>query len=291
MTSEDHGNDEAQSMRTALVIEGGAMRGVFSTGLLDCFLEAGFDPFDFYVGVSSGASNLAAFLAEMPGRNKKIYVDYSLRPEFIDAFRFLSGGHLMDLDWLWNTTIREIRLDLKKIYEKGKPFLVVLTDVQSGDAVYKETSANDLEHLLKASSALPLLYRACPLLDGRQMTDGGVTDAIPVGKAIALGAKRIMVVRSRRHGYLKHKDPLDFFIRWHMRRYPALVKVMAGRVTRYNESIRLIANPPGGVVVVEVSPPNDFHVSRLCRDKTILEEGYDQGRSAAADAIERWKSA
>lgn len=92
----------------ALVVEGGALRGVFSTGVLDGFLEAGFHPFDFFIGVSSGASNLAAYLAGMKGRNRKIYLDYSLRPEFISLARFLRGGHLMDLDWLWEITIREI---------------------------------------------------------------------------------------------------------------------------------------------------------------------------------------
>ena len=111
-----------QSMATALVVEGGALRGVFSTGILDGFLESRFNPFDFYLGVSSGASNLAAYLAEMIGRNKRIYTDYSLRPEFIDPVRFLRGGHLMDLDWLWDTTIREIRLDLQRIYAKAETF-------------------------------------------------------------------------------------------------------------------------------------------------------------------------
>ena len=195
-------------MATALIVEGGALRGVFSTGILDGFLEVQFNPFDFYMGVSSGASNLAAYLAEMIGRNKRIYTDYSLRPQFINMARFLRGGHLMDLDWLWDTTIREIRLDLQRIYVKGKPFIVVLTDVQTGEAIYKQTSAHDLEHVLKASSAMPLFYRSYPIVDARPMTDGGVADAIPIGKAIDLGARRIMVIRSRHRDYLKHTIPL-----------------------------------------------------------------------------------
>ena len=95
-----------------LLVEGGAMRGIFTTGVLDGFLEARFNPFDLFIGVSSGAANLAAYLAEMPKRNFRIYTDYSLRPEFISFKRFIRGGHLMDLDWLWEKTIAEIRLDL-----------------------------------------------------------------------------------------------------------------------------------------------------------------------------------
>ena len=79
-----------QSSESALVVEGGALRGVFSTGLLDGFLEAQFNPFDLFIGVSSGASNLAAYLAGMIGRNKRIYIEYSLRPVPLRTKKFLS---------------------------------------------------------------------------------------------------------------------------------------------------------------------------------------------------------
>jgi predicted patatin/cPLA2 family phospholipase len=175
-----------QSLGAELVVEGGALRGVFSTGLLDGFLEAQFNPFDLFIGVSSGASNLAAYLARMIGRNGRIYREYSLSPDFISFSKFFRGGHLLDLDWLWDVTIREIRLDLEAVYSHGKPFFVVLTDVQTGDAIYHLTSARDLEQVLKASSAVPLLYRGYPKVGGRPITDGGVADALPVGEAMDL---------------------------------------------------------------------------------------------------------
>jgi len=273
---------------SALVVEGGALRGVFSTGLLDGFLEAGFNPFDFFIGVSSGASNLAAYLAEMRGRNRKIYLDYSLRPEFISLWRFVRGGHLMDLDWLWEITIREIRLDLPVIYSKGKPFIVVLSDAQTGKAVYRVTGAQDLEHLLKASSAMPILYRRFLEVDGRPAADGGLTDALPAGEAIRRGARRVMVIRSRPRGYLKRPGPSDIFLRRHLRRFPLLQAAVAARIQRYNESVALIRKPPEGVSIVEICPPDNFRVSRLSRDSRILREGYEQGRALAADAIARW---
>ncbi len=184
------------SCDTALVVEGGGMRGIFSTGLLDGFLEHQFDPFLMYVGVSAGATSIAAFLAGMHGRNKKIYTDLSVRPEFISLWRFLRGGHLMDLDWLWNLTISRMRLDLPKIYGKNKPFLVGMTSVETGRPLFKETDAGNLEQVLKASSALPVFYRGFLTIDHQQMTDGGVSDPIPVGEALRRGATRIMVVRS-----------------------------------------------------------------------------------------------
>jgi len=276
--------------KTALVVEGGALRGVFSTGLLDGFLEADFNPFDLYLGVSSGASNLAAYLAGMKGRNGRIYRDYSLRPEFMDVGRFLRGGHLLDLDWLWETTIREIRLDLSTIYARGKPFLVVLTDVQTGQALYRETTAEDLEHTLKASSAMPLIYRNYPEVDGRPTADGGIADALPAGEAIRRGARRIMVIRSRPRDYLKRPGLSDRLLGRYVRPYPPLGEAVEKRVLRYNESVALIRKPPEGIDVVEICPPADFRVSRLSRNRRVLDEGYEQGRTLAAEAIRRWEA-
>ncbi len=280
---------EQQAIDTALVVEGGALRGVFSTGLLDGFLEARFNPFDLFIGVSSGASNLAAYLAGMNGRNRRVYLDYSLRPDFIDFMRFLRGGHLIDLDWLWGITIREIRLDLATICARTQPFVVVLTDVQTGAVVYRRTNALDLEQLLKASSAVPLLYRDYPRIEGRPMTDGGVADAIPVGEAIRRGARRIMVIRSRQRDFVKRNGPSEYLLRWYVRGYPFLQQAVATRVRRYNDTVALIRRPPEGVVIVEICPPANFRVSRLSQDLSVLQEGYDQGRTTAAEAMALWE--
>jgi len=275
----------------ALVVEGGAMRGVFAAGVLDLFLERGFNPFDLYLGVSAGAGNLAAYLAEMPGRNLRIFTDYSRRPQFIRPARFLRGGHLMDLDWLWRITIAEIRLDLPRIYARGKPLLVGLTDVATGRAVYRETGPDDLEGVLKASSALPILYRGFPRVDGRPMADGGLSDGLPVQAALARGARRLMVVRSRPRGYRKRAGLLQTALRWRLRPWPALQAAVAARVPRYNAAVDLLRRPPAGVAVVEVCPPEGFRPSRLGRDLTALEEGYRQGRAAGAEALARWPHA
>lgn len=275
-------------LKTALVVEGGAMRGVFSTGLLDGFLGAGFSPFDLFIGVSSGASNIAAYLAQMQGRNAGIYLDYSLRKEFLSYSRFISGGHLLDLDWMWETTIREVRLDLPVIYARRRPFIAVLTDVLTGSAFYKLTGAEDLEQTLKASSAMPLVYRGFPLLDGRPFTDGGLADPLPVKAAIERGATKIMVVRSRLKGYRKKKSVFDMIVLRHVRDYPLLKEAIKRRVDIYNESVDLISRPPAGVSIIEVCPPDNFRVSRLTRNRSVLEEGYNQGRTAARKAMEWW---
>ncbi len=265
------------------------MRAVFSAGVLDQFLRDGFNPFDLYVGVSAGAGNLAAFLAEMPGRNLKLYCDYSRRAPFKSFSRFLTGGHLLDLDWLWKTTISEIRLDLKTIYAKGLPLVVGMTDVKTGRSVFRDTDANDLEHVLKASSALPLLYRDFPIVGGQAMTDGGLTDAIPVKEAIRRGAKKIMVIRTRPRHYRKRGNPLDRIAAWKLRSLPELRRAMLDRADAYNRTVELLRNPPEDIRILEVCPPTSFRPSRLTGSAMKLLSGYRQGRRAGQVAVADWQ--
>lgn len=227
------------------------------------------------VGVSAGAGNLAAYLAEMPRRNLKIYTDYSLRPEFISVFRFLRGGHLMDLDWLWAATISEVRLDLPTIYAKQKPLVDCLTDVHTGKAVYKQTRAQNLEHVLKASSALPFIYRDFPEVDGRPMADGGLVDPIPVEEALRRGASHIMVIRSRPKQYKKRDSSLQRVLEWKLRGFPLLRTAMAKRVQKYDDTISLIRRPPPGISITEICPPMNFSPSRLSRNPRALFQGYE----------------
>jgi len=272
----------------ALIVEGGAMRGVFSAGVLDGFLEAGFNPFDLLIGVSSGAANIAAYLAEMPERNLKIFTDYSLRKEFISFGRFLSGGHLMDLDWLWDVTIADVRLDLRTIFSKDKLFLIGLTDVQSGRPCYRQPEADTLEEVLKASSAMPVVYRSFPSIDGRLTADGGIADPIPIRKAIDMGARQIMVIRSRPRAYVKKEKLANRFLLWQLRSHPALSRAVAGRIARYNTAVSLLRNPASDIDIVEVCPPDDFSPARFGRNKRVLMKGYEQGLAMAREALRRW---
>ncbi|WP_211210726.1 patatin-like phospholipase family protein [Hahella ganghwensis] len=194
----------------------------------------------------------------------------------------------MDLDWLWDITIREIRLDLKQIFSHGKPFLICLTDILSGEPDYRQPTSGNLEHLLIVSSALPLLYRHFPLVDGRPMADGGLADAIPVAEAIRRCARNIMVVRSRPANYQKTASRLHQLLGWKLKQYPALIKLLAGRTERYNQSLALIRCPPEGVNIIEVCPPESFRATRMGKDIKTLQQGYQQGRDQALEAIRRW---
>ncbi|MBT0090193.1 patatin-like phospholipase family protein [Vibrio alginolyticus] len=272
----------------ALIVEGGAMRGVFSCGILDHFLASEFSPFDSFWGVSAGASNLAAYLAKMPGRNLKIYLDYSLRKEFISPSQLLRGGDMMNLDWMWNVTLEELGIDKSALKADSRPFFLGVTRQDNGQAEYHLPDIDDLAETMKASSALPVLYRNGVSLNGIQYVDGGVSDALPVAEAIKRGAKKIMVLRSQPARYQKPRGKFSALTRRMLKETPGLIEPMLTREVRYNQTLALINNPPPGIEIIQVCPPETFKLKRLSRSPAPLRHAYELGIEAGKEAIIRW---
>lgn len=271
----------------ALIVEGGAMRGIYTTGLLDEFLEKNFNPFNFYCGVSAGALNLSAYISGVKGRNLRLYTEFATRPEFMSMSRFLKGGHLLDMDWMWEMMDLHVKLDHEKIAKHN--FHVGITDINAGKTLFMEAKADTIENILKISSSLPFFYRGFHRLGNIPMTDGGMVDAIPVKYAIEQGAKNIMVVRSRLKDYRQNTKMADRFLSFMFRHKPELAKILKQRSERYNQTIELIRNPPSGVKILEVCPPDSFKTSRLDVSKERLFKGYELGKKTADSAIEQWQ--
>ncbi|MCR9673475.1 patatin family protein [Vibrio alginolyticus] len=272
----------------ALIVEGGAMRGVFSCGILDHFLANDFSPFDSFWGVSAGASNLAAYLAKMPGRNLKIYLDYSLRKEFISPSQLLRGGDMMNLDWMWNVTLEELGIDKSALKADSRPFFLGVTRQDNGQAEYHLPDVDDLAETMKASSALPVLYRNGVSLNGIRYVDGGVSDALPVAEAINRGAKKIMVLRSQPASYQKPRGRFSTLTKRMLKETPGLIEPMLTREVRYNQTLALINNPPPDIEIIQVCPPETFKLKRLSRSPTPLRHAYELGIEAGKEAIIRW---
>lgn len=281
------------NIKSALVVEGGGMRGVFSAGVLHAFGTSGFDPFDLYIGVSAGACNLAAHLAEQHDRNYHVASTYSATSRFISPLRFLRGGHYMDLDWLWDITIRECRLDLDRIFsrlkENGKEYVVVATALDTGLPLYLAPDKSSLEHYIKVSSSLPVLYRNILTVDSVPALDGGIADPVPVMEAYKRGAGNIVIIRSRPSSYVKKESSLSPLFPVIFRKYPGLSKAMMNRHRVYMEAVSFINNPPSGVEIYEISPPEDLHVSRATKNRVVLEEAYKSGIDSGKDFIYRYR--
>lgn len=265
-----------KEMKTALVVEGGAMRGIFSAGVLDAFLEVDYNPFDICVGVSAGATNLAAYLGKMQRRNYTVYTKYSLDKRFINPVAFLKGGHLMDLDWLWEITIDKLRLDLDVIENSPSEFVIGMTEIKSGQIKYVVPTKDNLETVLKASSAVPIFYRNPVTIDSVDYWDGGVTDPIPVREAVRRGAKKIVVIRSRKK-HFKMADKNKLIAQLGFRKYPKMGEAVLNRPSVYNETINYLRESKDDVEIIEVCPPDGFQTGRLTKDKNTLDMDYALG--------------
>jgi predicted patatin/cPLA2 family phospholipase len=275
--------------RVALIVEGGAMRGIFAAGALDVFLEQGFFPFDLVLGVSVGASNALSFLARQHGRTRRCFLDQMSRPEFIDPWRGVRGGHWLDLDWLWDAIEREDPLDRRAAAACGIEYALVATSVRTGGARYLAPKADDMLEALKASCALPLLYRKTVTLEGEQFVDGGLSDPIPVREAYRRGARTLIVVRSRAAHFVKNARIANRVGAWAMRREPGLAKACRNAAAVYRDAVSFMSAPPADCHVIQVAPAAALATGRTSRDRAALERDYALGRALGREAIDRFE--
>ncbi|RKE02094.1 patatin-like phospholipase family protein [Marinifilum flexuosum] len=279
---------QKDSGKTALVVEGGAMRGIFAAGVLDAFMEQSFLPFDMVIGVSAGSINAAAYLANQHGRNYKVFTDYSLRPEYISWKKFLRGGHLMDLDWSWDITGRELPINADSLFKKNIDFEIGITRNSDGSSKFIQASPENLSDVMKASCSVPLFYRNFLKVDGEIVADGGVSAPIPVERAIEKGATKVMVIRSRKSDYRMKNGNENKLSRFLFRKHPGLAKAIQKRPDTYNQTIELINHPPAGVEIIDICPADSFSTKRFSQDKEILDRDYKLGKEQGIEAIERW---
>lgn len=282
----------AGKSRSALVLEGGGMRGIFSAGVLDAFYEEGFDPFDLYIGVSAGACNLSSHLAGQHLRNHFIMTELMTRPEFISPAKFLSGGHWMDLDWLWDTIAVQWPLDvpsiLRHLKKRKREFLIVATDADTGGPLYLQPNGAAMLHTLKVSSAVPLLYRGFPEAGGRPATDGGVSDPIPVREAWRRGARTIVAVRTRPPEYVKKRGLETAVSYLAFRGRKGLARAVLRQPDVYAEGVRFLHGPPEGTRVIEIAPERPLRTGRTTQDRDALEADYRLGLQMGRQGINRF---
>ncbi len=274
--------------KTALVVEGGAMRGIFAAGVLDLFIEEDFNPFHSVIGVSAGAVNASAYLAKQKGRNFKMFTDYSLRPEYISWKKFLRGGHLMDLDWSWDIATREIPINTDVLFASKTDFEIGVTMNSDGRSVFIKPDAENISHVMKASCTVPLFYRNFLKIDNHIVSDGGVSAPIPIQRAVEIGASKIMVIRSRPNSFRMKKGLESKLANFLFRKYPGLVKALRNRPYNYNSSIDFIQNSHKNLQILDICPPENFKTKRFTQDYNILVNDYELGRKMGRIAIEKW---
>ena len=268
-------------IRTAIVVEGGAMRGIFSAGVLDGMLTLGLDDFDLAIGASAGACNLASFLARQHQRSLRCYVNIMSRPGLFSLRRALRGGHYMDLDTLWDAFAREEPLDEHTLAARRTPLISVHTCARTSRPVYIAAKLPGIHDFLKAGCALPLLYRGPVHVGDESVVDGSVIDPIPVQEAHRRGARRIVVIRTRPAGAVKRDGPVDALAAGLLRRHPAVAGALRETATRYREAVSFLHKPPVDTRIVHIAPLRPLATGRTSQDVAALRRDYALGVALA----------
>lgn len=268
--------------RTGLVLEGGGMRGIFTIGVLDNFMDRGIK-FPYIIGVSAGACNALSYISGQRGRAKYTNTELLAERKYIGFKYLLTKRNIMDFDLLFHDLPEEIYpYDYDALARSSERFEVVTTSCITGKACYLQEK-NDPKRvidLVKASSSLPFV---CPIsyVDGEPMLDGGIADSIPIERALSQGFDNNLVVLTRNIGYRKPAKPtkVPFFF---YRKYPNAKKAIRLRNSIYNKEIELVEQMEKEGSVAVLRPIKPIEVGRMERDTDKILALYNEGYNLAA---------
>lgn len=269
------------SPQSALILEGGGMRGVFTCGVLDSLMDRGIR-FPYTIGVSAGACNGLSYISHQRGRAKYSNIDMLDKYHYIGLKHLLFKGNIMDFELLFDKFPNSIiPYDYAAYAATGERFEMVTTNITTGRAEYFEEKHDPkrIIDIVKASSSLPYV---CPIaeVDGVKMLDGGIADSIPIGRARELGYTNQVVVLTRNKGYRK-PEGRSFVPPFVYRRYPALREALAMRNTIYNQQIAEVEELETRGKITVIRPERPIEVGRMERDTRKLLALYEEGYALA----------
>lgn len=270
---------------TGLVLEGGGMRGVFTAGVLDCFLDNGIT-FPYCVGVSAGACNGLSYMSRQRGRAKLANIDLLEQYRYIGIRHLWTQHSIFDRKLMYDTIPNEILpFDYDACFANPMEFEMVTTDCIGGKPCYL-TERHDPERLInlaKASSALPYV---CPVVwvDRRPMLDGGLGDSIPVERAMERGHRFNVVVLTRNRGYRETASDIRI-PKYIYPRFPRLRLLLSKRHEIYNRQLELVERLEDEGRILSIRPLRPLEVGRLESDPAKLTALYEEGYECAAKAL------
>lgn len=264
---------------TALVLEGGGLRGVFTCGVLDYFMDNGIR-FPFTIGVSAGACNGLSYMSGQRGRAKASNIDLMDKYHYVGFKYLFTQKCIMDFKLLFEEFPEKIiPYDYDAYFSNPDRFVMVTTNCITGKAEYFEekTSSERVMDIVRASSSLPFVS-PISYVDGIPMLDGGIADSIPVEYAMSQGYEKLVVVLTRNRGYRKKAGSMPL-AKAVYRKYPALQKALSERNAIYNRTMDLIERLEDEGRITVIRPLKPVDVSRMEKDtdklRALYQEGYD----------------
>lgn len=280
------GQSIKQPQDSALILEGGGLRGVYGAGVLRCLMEQNIY-LPYVIGVSSGACNGSNYVSRQIERNRIVNIDFISDPRYINYWRWLFKGELFGMDFLFNQLPNLLApFDKDIFYNSPQKMIIGVSDCLTGDALYFDQHHNrtDFLTLLRASCSLPFLAPSVKF-NGKILMDGGISEAIPLQKSIDDGNKKHVLILTRPESYRKKKSRLGWLTRWKYPKYKGLCDIINNRHLRYNETLDFIQELEKEGKIFIFRPPESLEIGRIEKKQEKLDAGYQRGYQDAEQLI------
>ena len=275
-------------MKTGLIMEGGAMRGMFTAGVLDVLMENGLVT-DGAIGVSAGAVFGCNYKSHQIGRVIRYNTEYCNDKRYASFKNLVKTGNLYSEQFCYHEVPERLDpFDEAAFAASPMDFFVVCTDVKMGEPIYHKCRTGDAEDVrwMEASASMPLAAKIVKI-GHYGLLDGGVADSIPVRFFESIGYKRNLIILTQPKGYTKKKNKFLPAIRARYFRYPAFVEAVADRHERYNETLSYISMLEQAGKDYVIRPPIPLEIGAMERDPAQLRRVYETGRAVAQIQVEK----
>lgn len=268
--------------KIGLILEGGGMRGIYTAGVLDFFIEKNIEV-DITIGVSAGSCHASSYLSKQYKRAYNATVDYINDKRYLSFSNLIKTGSIFGMDFMFNKIPNELNIYDYDTFAKSKSkFVVVATNCETGSPEYFELKDLKKEIIyMQASCSIPMFANIVEI-DDFKLVDGGVSDSIPIEYSLNQGYKKNIVVLTRDITYKKNKQKFLPIVNKKYKKYPNLIKAIENRHLNYNKSLNLVnqLEKDGDVLVIRPKKPvNVSQIEKNAKKLTALyEEGYDDAK-------------
>lgn len=277
-------------MKTGLVLEGGAMRGLFSAGVIDVLMEHGIN-FDGIVGVSAGAAFGCNMKSRQAGRAIRYNTKYAKDWRYCSLRSLITTGDIFGGEFCYHYLPKHLDIfDNEAFNNNPQEFFAVCTDVETGEPIYKRLMKADDEcyEWIRASASMPLASKIVNI-NGRKVLDGGISDSIPLKFMQQQGYEKNIVVTTQPAGYVKEKNSFLPLMRLQLRRYPRFLDAVANRHEMYNAQLEYVAEQERQGKTLVLRPESALTIGHITHDADKMWETYNIGRALAEKRLEEIK--
>ena len=277
-------------MKVGLLLEGGAMRGMYTVGALDCLMKNNIKV-DGIIGVSAGALFGINYKSKQPGRALRYNLKYCKKKNYMGFYSLITTGDIMNKKFCFDKLIHELDpIDYDTFRNSPEDFFAVVTNMETGKAEYikvDDLTKQEQVEALRASGSMPFVSKPVEI-NGKKYLDGGIADSIPIDKIMELGYDKIIVILTRTAGYRKEKGN-TILAKLKYKKYPNFIKTIEDRYLMYNNELDKISKLEKDNKIFVVRPSRKVNIKRIEKNSKRIQEMYDLGVEDMEKSIEKLK--